>query len=129
MQATSRPVDLVDASTFLKACSESLCDELQIPTVCEGREVEDGAAMKAHADTMVRRGYLERVSVGGSKSRHQGAAMRATYRPTEAGRVALEAVEHAEALAAELEALRGRKRARTPVAAKKRSAPPPASRD
>lgn len=60
--------------TFLAACREGACDELQILTVFEGREVEDGAAMKAHAESMVRRGYLERVSVGGSRSRHQGAS-------------------------------------------------------
>lgn len=103
--------------TFLKACSESPCSELHILTVFEGREVEDGAAMKAHAETMVRRGYLERVSVGGSKSRMQGAAMRATYRPTEAGKMALEAVERTEALEAELEALRPRKVRTGPAAA------------
>ena len=113
-----RRMDLDHADRiFLKACAETPCDELQILTVFEGREVEDGAAMKAHAESMVRRGYLERVSVGGSKSRHQGAAMRATYRPTEAARVALAAVERADVLEAELAALRARKRARVPLAA------------
>lgn len=101
---------------FLQACAKGPCNELLIMTVCEGREVEDGTAMKAHAETMVRRGYLERVSVGGSRSRHQGAAMRATYRPTEAGRVALAAVERAEALGTELKALRRTRRAGVTVA-------------
>lgn len=63
-----------------------------LPPHRPGREVEEGAAMKAHADSMVRRGYFERVSIGGSKSRMQGAKMRCVYRRTEAGEALLAAV-------------------------------------
>lgn len=96
---------------FLEMCDECAASELEILTWVEGREVPDGAAMKAQAESMVRRGYFERVSVGGSKSRMQGARMRCVYRRTEAGAVALAALRRAKELEAELEALRAKKRA------------------
>lgn len=81
---------------FLEACRGAPRGELELVTVREGREVEFGAAMEAHAESMVRRGYLERVSIGGSKSRLQGAAIRVTYRATEAAHALLAAAQRAE---------------------------------
>lgn len=92
---------------FLEACDDCAANELEILTWVEGREVEEGAAMKAHADSMVRRGYFERVSIGGSKSRMQGSKMRCVYRRTEAGEALLAAVRRIRELEAKREEVGG----------------------
>jgi hypothetical protein len=89
---------------FLEACRD--CGgELQLIICREGSDDPDASAMRDHVETMVKRGYLARVTIGGSRSRMQGAALRVIYRAHGMALALLEAVEQIEALETELAAL------------------------
>lgn len=94
---------------FLGACRDA-GGEIEIVLCKEGRDDPDGEAMRAHARTMVVRGYLEPLTVAGSRSRMQGAKLWVTFRARPAALALLEAVERIEALEAELARLRRPKR-------------------
>jgi hypothetical protein len=79
--------------------------------VCkEGREDEDGLALKAHLDAMTARGLLQRTGQRGTKARMQGAQLLASYAATEVGLALLDALERAEAAEAALAAQRPTRR-------------------
>lgn len=86
---------------FLQLCREG-GGELQVVLCKEGTDDECAKAIHAHARTMVERGYLEPVSVYGSRARMQGAALRATFRARAVALALLDVLEKAEALEVEL---------------------------
>lgn len=96
---------------FLGACRDA-GGEIEIVLCVEGRDDPDAAAMRAHARSMVARGYLEPLTVAGSRSRMQGAKMWVTFRARPAAIALLEAVERIEALERELAELKKPKRRR-----------------
>jgi DNA-binding MarR family transcriptional regulator len=98
---------------FLEMCDSCSAGELELLTHVEGREIEDASAMVKHADSMVRRGFYERVSVGGSKARHQGARFRCVYRRTEAGEALAAAIRRIREL--EAQSRQSRSKAKRPA--------------
>lgn len=87
---------------FLKTCREQ-GGEFQIVVCRQGVEEPDAGALRAHAETMVARGYLERLIVSGTRSRMQGAALYVTFKARPVALALLEALERIEGLEAELE--------------------------
>lgn len=96
---------------FLEACRDRF-GELELVVCREGKDDPEACAMRAHAETMVVRGYLQRLTIAGTRSRMQGAALRVTYRAHELALVLLEMAERLEALEAEIARGRSRKNKR-----------------
>jgi hypothetical protein len=99
---------------LLKTCREN-GGEIQLVICREGVDDEAVCALEKHAQTMVKRGYLERLIISGTRSRMQGARLYVTFRAKPVAMALLEMTERCEALERELEELRAgapRKRAR-----------------
>lgn len=86
---------------FLRTCREQ-GGEFQIVLCRQGVEDEDARALRSHAESMVARGYLERLIIAGTRSRMEGAALYVTFRARPVALALLEALERIEALEAEL---------------------------
>lgn len=97
---------------LLMACRDR-GGELQLVLCREGAEDECASAIRGHAQTMVERGYLDRIQISGSRSRMQGAALWATFRARPVALALLDVLERAEALEARLAAQSRRSRSRT----------------
>lgn len=84
--------------------------EIQVVVCRQGEDDELGCALHKHCLTMVERGYLEPIKVGGTRSRMQGAAQWATFRARAVALALLDLLQKAEAIDAELAELRGQTR-------------------
>lgn len=98
--------------------------EVKVVLVREGRPNPDLAPVRRRMDRMAACGFLERTSLGGSKARMTGAEYFACYIATQAGRVAIEAIDRAERAEARLREL-GEDPPRAPRPGRSRSAARP----
>lgn len=90
---------------LLQACRDN-GGEIQLILCRQGVDDEDVCALERHAQTMVKRGYLERLLISGTRSKMQGAALYVTFRARPVALALLDILEKGEALERELAALR-----------------------
>lgn len=86
---------------ILQTCRDS-GGEIQLKLCIEGKDDDCAIAIHAHAQTMVERGFLERLIVSGTRSRMQGAALMVTFRARPVALALLEVLERAEAAEAKV---------------------------
>jgi hypothetical protein len=86
---------------ILQSCRDS-GGQIQLKLCIEGREDDCAKAIHAHAQTMVERGFLERLIISGTRSKMQGAALFVTFRAKPVALALLEVLERAEAAEAKL---------------------------
>lgn len=103
-------LNFVEADRLVLCACRDAGGQFQLVTCREGVEDECACALRAHAETMVERGFLERLLVSGTRSRMQGAALFVTFRARPVALALLEVLERAEAAEAKLAGRDGRSR-------------------
>jgi len=103
-------LNFVEADRLVLSACRDAGGELQVVVCREGVEDECACALRAHAETMVERGFLERLRIAGTRSRMQGAALFVSFRARPVALALLELLERAEAAEAKLAARERRSR-------------------
>lgn len=95
-------LNFVEADRLVLCACRDAGGQFQVVLCREGVDDECGHALHAHAQTMVDRGFLERLIVSGTRSKMQGASLMITFRARPVALALLEVLERAEAAEAKL---------------------------
>lgn len=98
-------LNFVEADRLVLSACRDAGGEFQLVVCREGVEDECARALHAHAETMVARGFLERLLISGTRSKMQGVALRITFKARPVALALLELLDRAEAAEAKLAAL------------------------